>query len=92
MTMKREKFVQDAKGEPERYYRNPTDILRDRRLTDTDRMGILEAWERREETVEPSEPLSPASDETRLDQIRRVRREVEDSGKAISQPSMFDGQ
>src|SRR5262249_41034176 len=45
-TMKKAKFVQDAKNDPSRYYRNPSDVIRDRRLTNEDRLEILAAWER----------------------------------------------
>lgn len=44
--MKREKFLQDAKADPSRFYRNPSDIMRDRRLSPADRLEILAAWER----------------------------------------------
>jgi len=44
--MKREKFLKDAKLEPARFYRNPSDVMRDRRLTHDDRLEILTAWER----------------------------------------------
>jgi hypothetical protein len=91
--MKREKFVQDAKAEPERYYRNPTDILRDRRLTDADRVDILDAWERREEeaAAEPQPASEGVAEETRLDQIRRTRREVGSGARKASAPSGISG-
>jgi hypothetical protein len=44
--MKKAQFVQDAKLYPSRYYRNPSDVVRDRRLTNADRLEILAAWER----------------------------------------------
>lgn len=44
--MKKAKFLQDAKLDPARFYRNPSDVLRDRRLTDQDRREIIAAWER----------------------------------------------
>lgn len=43
--MKKAKFLQDAKLDPARFYRNPSDVLRDRRLTDQDRREIITAWE-----------------------------------------------
>jgi hypothetical protein len=82
--MKRVKFVQDAKLDPSRYYRNPTDVIRDRRLTNEDRLEILRAWEREAEQM-----LAQSSDELaaeRLQQLQRVREElehgVEDAGEA----------
>lgn len=44
--MKKAKFLQDAKLDPARFYRNPADVMRDRRLTDEDRRQIIDAWER----------------------------------------------
>jgi len=73
--MKKVKFVQDAKLDPGRYYRNPTDIVRDRRLTNEDRLEILRAWERATERQ-----LTQATDELaadRLQQLQRVREELE---------------
>jgi len=73
--MKIVKFVQDAKLDPSRYYRNPTDIIRDRRLTNEDRLEILRAWE-----VEAERALAQSSDELaaeKLEQLHRVREELE---------------
>ena len=71
--MKKAKFVQDAKTDPSRFYRNPTDIVRDRRLTDDDRKDILDAWER--EMLSGGGIEDDASEEKieRLEQIRRAR-------------------
>ena len=44
--VKREKFLEDAKADPARFYRTPTDVLRDRRLSGSDRRDILAAWSR----------------------------------------------
>ena len=74
--MKKTKFIQDAKIDPSRYYRNPSDVVRDRRLTNADRLEILAAWERdareqqdREESNQP-DPL----------QLRRILEELQRSG------------
>jgi hypothetical protein len=58
--VKREKFLEDAKADPARFYRSPNDVLRDRRLTDGDRREILSAWERviREDTGDGDELVS----------------------------------
>ena len=73
--MKKTKFIQDAKLYPSRYYRNPSDVVRDRRLTNADRLEILAAWERdareqqdREESNQP-DPL----------QLRRILEELQRS-------------
>ena len=65
--MKREKFLKDAKAEPSRFYRNPSDVIRDRRLTHADRLEILAAWERAAES---------GQDFIR-DELHRVREQLE---------------
>ena len=77
MAMKKDKFVQDAKLDPSRYYRNPADIIRDRRLTNEDRLKILLAWERdarrQLETLETTDVMAAE----KLQQLQRVREELE---------------
>ena len=72
MTMKRTKFVQDAKLDPGRYYRNPSDIIRDRRLSKEDRLEIVIAWEQR---LEAADDLSAIQD--KLGQLQRLRAELQ---------------
>lgn len=71
MTMKRTKFVEDAKLDPGRYYRNPSDIIRDRRLNKEDRLEIVIAWEQR---LEAAEDVSGSQD--KLSQLQRLRAEL----------------
>jgi hypothetical protein len=74
--MKKAKFVQDAKLDPSRYYRNPSDVVRDRRLTNQDRLEILAAWEREaRERQQNEEDGANSGDE--LEQLQRVREELE---------------
>jgi hypothetical protein len=76
MTIKRARFVQDAKLDPGRYYRHPTDIIRDRRLTREDRLEILIAWERdMRERLESANGGAGADD--KLSQLQRLREELE---------------
>ena len=76
MTMKRTRFVQDAKLDPGRYYRNPFDIIRDRRLSNRERLEIVVACE-----LGMSERIAaldaPAGAEETLEQLRRLRAELE---------------
>jgi hypothetical protein len=78
--MKKAKFLQDAKLDPSRYYRNPSDIIRDRRLTNNDRFEILDAWERdargRRDHADLSEP-------EQLQELRRVREELERAADSV---------
>ena len=81
--MKKAKFVQDAKNDPSRYYRNPSDVIRDRRLTNEDRLEILASWERdvrqRQETF--------GGDSEQLEQLRRSREEIERNAEPADAPA-----
>ncbi len=68
--VKREKFLEDAKADPPRFYRTPNDVLRDRRLSDDDRRAILNAWEARMNEGDGEPAL--------IDQVRRALTEVND--------------
>jgi len=74
--MKKAKFLQDAKLDPSRYYRHPSDVMRDRRLTNEDRLQILAAWERDTRERHDSENF-PAGELEQLQQLRWVREELE---------------
>jgi len=71
--MKREKFLNDAKQDPSRFYRNPADIIRDRRLSNDDRLEILDAWARAIE----DEPAGVR------DEIHRLRDQVENGQEPV---------
>jgi hypothetical protein len=90
--MKKAKFVQDAKLDPARYYRNPSDVIRDRRLTNKDRLEILAAWERDARIrLQPNSlaDSEPPSEDDELARLRRVRAELE--ARPESQPSGAPG-
>lgn len=76
--MKHSQLVADAKHDPARFYSNPSEVLRDRRLTAADRIEILSSWER------DARALSVASDEamgggepSRLQAVIEARQEAE---------------
>ena len=78
--MKRARFVEDAKQAPQRYYRTPFDVIRDRRLTNGDRLEVLNSGEKE---------LSGSSDDQvaeKLDQLRRAREEIERSNDTQQPP------
>jgi hypothetical protein len=50
--MSRKKLVEDIKQDPAHFYRQPSDVMRDRRFTDAERLEILSAWEDRTEGEE----------------------------------------
>jgi len=41
----RKKLVEDIKQDPAHFYRQPNDVMRDRRFSDAERLEILSAWE-----------------------------------------------
>ena len=87
--MKRARFVQDAKLDPGRYYRNPADIIRDRRLTNEDRLEIVVAWER--DTRERLDEVDAAgADDERLSQLQRLREELEQSRESTGEARKAD--
>lgn len=84
--MKKAKFIQDAKLYPSRYYRNPLDVVRDRRLTNADRLEVLAAWERdARERQDREELLESGSDPLR--QLRLAREELQRSEEAAQSRS-----
>jgi hypothetical protein len=42
--MTKKKLLEDIRQNPARIYRSPSDVLRDRRFGDEDRLEILRAW------------------------------------------------
>jgi hypothetical protein len=66
--MKREKFLHDAKLDPSRFYRSPGDVIRDRRLSNDDRLQILDSWAR---------GVADEDDDAMRHEIRRIRDQVE---------------
>jgi hypothetical protein len=76
--MAKKKFLDDVKLNPARFYRLPSDVNRDRRLNDGERLEILEAWER------GARALSVAAEETmtggepnQLEQVTQARLEAQ---------------
>ena len=42
--MAKKKLLEDIKAQPDRFYRMPGDVARDRRFNDDERLEILQAW------------------------------------------------
>ncbi len=76
--MKHTKLVEDATRDPTRFYAHATDILRDRRLSDSDRLEILRSWERdaRELAVAADEGME-GGEPNRLSEVSKALLEVE---------------
>jgi hypothetical protein len=90
--MKKANFVQDAKLDPARYYRTPTDVIRDRRLTNKDRLEILAAWERTARARQEG-AFAPAENEA-LQSLRRMREDLQSDAEATAEggPDLPDAQ
>jgi hypothetical protein len=43
--MAKKKLLDDIKARPNRFYRIPGDVVRDRRFDDSERLEILRAWQ-----------------------------------------------
>lgn len=59
--MAKKKLLEDIKVRPARFYRVPTDVARDRRFAQDERLEILEAW-----------AAAAAAEEPLSSQIRQV--------------------
>ena len=74
--MKKGKFVQDAKLDPGRYYRNPLDIIRDRRLSKEERLEIVIAWEHAtQQRLKSGDGAEPGA-EDKLLQLQKLHQDL----------------
>jgi hypothetical protein len=82
--MKKAKFLHDAKLDPARFYRNPSDVLRDRRLTDQDRREIIAAWERHVQA-------SAEDGAEQLEYLRQLREQLDGGFPVASEAAQEPG-
>ncbi|MBS0472990.1 MAG: hypothetical protein JSR60_18110 [Proteobacteria bacterium] len=66
--MPKKRLLEEIVQAPGRYYRVPVDVIRDRRFSDTERLAILEAWEK--------EMRAGSADPAQLESIGAAREEV----------------
>lgn len=71
--MTKRKLIEEIKINPQRYYRAPSDVNRDRRFSDEERLQILAAWEREMRSAEAGDETS----DSRLRQVADAKAEVE---------------
>ena len=93
--MAKTKLLEDIKADPTRFYHAPSDVVRDRRFSDQERLEILQAWER------DARALAVAADEgmnggepSRLKTVVKARMEVQErvAGETkYNEPSKFGG-
>lgn len=60
----KKKLLEDIKAHPDRFYRIPADVTRDRRFNDDERLEILRAW-------------THGADAARMDQIEEAIADVQ---------------
>lgn len=76
--MAKKKFLEDVKLNPARFYRLPSDVNRDRRLNDDERLEILAAWEREARALAiASEVTMTGGEPNQLEQIVQARLETQ---------------
>lgn len=68
--MKR-KLIDDIKKGPSRFYRAPSDVIRDRRFRDEERLEILSAWE------SAAQDETERADSTLLHQVMEAKKELQ---------------
>jgi hypothetical protein len=74
--MTKKKLIEEIKLNPARYYRAPSDVNRDRRFTNEERLQILAAWERDVRSF-PGDDESAEMETQRLRQVSDARAELE---------------
>ncbi|HTT97851.1 MAG TPA: hypothetical protein VMF58_07355 [Rhizomicrobium sp.] len=70
--MAKKQLLEDIRVEPTRFFRAPSDVLRDRRFSDHERLDILIAWDTFARASEGN-----ADHQAQLDAIAAARNEVE---------------
>jgi hypothetical protein len=77
--MAKAKLLEDIKSDPARFYPSPTDVVRDRRFSDVERLEILEAWEREARSHTPADDDSVTDVESnRLRTVVKARIEIQE--------------
>lgn len=59
-------FIENAKNAPGTYYRIPNDVLRDRRLSPSERIEVLKAWRQQVPIEVIGNPISVALAEAEI--------------------------
>jgi len=76
--MAKKQLLEDIKVEPTRFFRAPSDVLRDRRFSDQERFDILTAWD-----SIARENSDDDDNQARIDAISAARTEVENKLSAV---------
>ncbi|MBV8978734.1 MAG: hypothetical protein JO261_09170 [Alphaproteobacteria bacterium] len=86
--MAKAKLLEDIKADPSRFYPAPTDVIRDRRFSDTERLEILKAWERDARSSYEGED-DIGEQPGALEVVMKARTEVEE--RIAASPKMETG-
>ncbi|HWA90956.1 MAG TPA: hypothetical protein VG889_13025 [Rhizomicrobium sp.] len=77
--MAKAKLLEDIKSDPARFYPAPSDVVRDRRFSDAERLEILEAWEREARALAVADEEGVTGGEpSRLKTVVKARMEVQE--------------
>lgn len=71
---KSKKIVEKALDHPEDVYRKPSDVLKDKRLKDKDKIKVLDSWEQDEEAMSRAEDENMASGDNEPAHDEMLRR------------------
>lgn len=77
--MTKKKLIDDIVQAPARFHRAPLDVIRDRRFSDSERLQILNAWER------DIRAKDGEGEQYRLQLVSDARSEVERRSSAVGQ-------
>jgi hypothetical protein len=90
--MTKRKLIEEITLNPQRYYRAPSDVNRDRRFSDAERLQILSAWEREMRSSDSGQDEG----DSRLRQLADARAEVEKrmplGAPPVSEPKLGAGE
>jgi hypothetical protein len=72
--MSKEALLETLKRDPARYFRNPANVVRDRRLTNRERAEILRAWA---QSLEDKAGAADADTTALLSQLQEAQATIE---------------
>jgi hypothetical protein len=76
--MAKAKLLEDIKSDPARFYPAPSDVVRDRRFSDPERLEILEAWERDARALAVDDEGMTGGEPGRLKTVVKARMEIQE--------------
>jgi len=86
--MAKKQLLEDIKIRPSNFYRTPSDVARDRRFSDVEKLEILEAWER-DIRARADDEGTTGGVASQIETVAAARREIKERmpGKAEERKS-----